>query len=210
MRATQPSPPGEPPVRVRLLGAVEVVGVDGRSVPAGPPLQQAVLACLAGEPGRVWSSAQLVDAVWGEQPPARPEASLSTYVWGLRRLLGADAIVRTSTGGYVLQVDGPGSDVVAARDAGQEASRLVSTGEPERAAEVLAAALGAWRAEALLTVPGPGADLQRTGLHALRVSLSEQAGRSAARPAAARGRRGRRAGRRARRPAAGAGRRACW
>ncbi|WP_460447805.1 AfsR/SARP family transcriptional regulator, partial [Angustibacter aerolatus] len=138
-----------------------------------PPLRQAVLACLAAEPGRVWSTSQLVDAVWGEEPPDRPEASLNTYVWGLRRLLGQEALVRTSGGGYQLQLDG-GSDVAAARAAAAEASRLVADGEPERAAQVLTTVLASWRGETLLGVPGPGAEMLRSELHNLRVALSEQ------------------------------------
>ncbi|WP_460446432.1 hypothetical protein, partial [Angustibacter aerolatus] len=57
---TTPEPSARTPVRVLLLGAVEVVGPDGEQVTAGPPLRQAVLACLAAEPGRVWSTSQLV------------------------------------------------------------------------------------------------------------------------------------------------------
>nr|WP_284288251.1 hypothetical protein [Angustibacter aerolatus] len=145
--------------------------------------------------------------MWGEEPPDRPEASLNTYVWGLRRLLGQEALVRTSGGGYQRRLDG-GSDVAAARAAAAEASRLVADGEPERAAQVLTTVLAGWRGETLLGVPGPGAEMLRSEpAQPARRAVGAERG-SAAGAAAPAGRRGRRRGRRARRPAAGTGRRA--
>ncbi|GAB3682203.1 AfsR/SARP family transcriptional regulator [Angustibacter aerolatus] len=158
--------------RVLLLGPVEVELGD-RRVPGGPPLQQAVLACLALSPGRVWSADQLVDAVWGDEPPERPAASLHTYVWSLRRVLGAERLTR-SAAGYALELSADGCDAVVARAAGPAAARAVAEGDPERAVRLLAEALASWRGPALAGAGGAGAEAQRHELDQLRTSLAEQ------------------------------------
>src|SRR6478672_10942536 len=56
-------------VVVRLLGPVDVVR-DGQPVTIGAAKQRMILAMLALRPGQVLSSDLLVDAIWGERPPA--------------------------------------------------------------------------------------------------------------------------------------------
>lgn len=62
--------------------------------------QRALLAALAVS-GRPVSVSSLVDAVWGEDPPAQARATLQTYVSRLRRVLGRDAI-HHGPAGYAL------------------------------------------------------------------------------------------------------------
>ena len=77
------------PLRVGVLGPVTAWRGE-REIPAGQPRQLAVLGVLATRANRVVSRGELVDAVWGDQPPASAEAGIYTYVAGLRRVLEPD------------------------------------------------------------------------------------------------------------------------
>jgi DNA-binding SARP family transcriptional activator len=70
-------------MQYRLLGGLEVT-YDGRPVEIGSPKQRAVLALLVLAGGRVVSTDQLIDTVWGAQPPAAATTSLHTYSSNLR------------------------------------------------------------------------------------------------------------------------------
>ena len=74
------------PLRVGVLGPV-TVWRDGREQAAGQPRQLAVLGVLATRANRVVSRGELIDAVWGDQPPSSAEGGIYTYVSGLRRVL---------------------------------------------------------------------------------------------------------------------------
>src|ERR1043165_1766692 len=82
----------------RILGPVETV-VDGARVELGAPKQRALLALLLVNRRRVVPAEQLIDGLWGEQPPASALQSLQVYVHGLRRALGGERI-ETAGRGY--------------------------------------------------------------------------------------------------------------
>ncbi|HEX5298607.1 MAG TPA: winged helix-turn-helix domain-containing protein, partial [Streptosporangiaceae bacterium] len=73
-------------LRVGVLGPVAAWYGD-RELPVGQPRQQAVLGILAMRANRVISRGELVDAVWGQDPPASAEGGIYTYVAGLRRVI---------------------------------------------------------------------------------------------------------------------------
>ena len=75
----------------RLLGPVEVVGESG-AVALGGPKQRALLAELLLRRGSAVPRERLVDALWGDRPPASAISSLQVYVHGLRRAAGADQL----------------------------------------------------------------------------------------------------------------------
>jgi DNA-binding response OmpR family regulator len=66
--------------------------------------ERALLACLAAEPGRVFTKAELRAAVWGEHPPPPQSRALEAQVGRLRRSLGPDgaALVTVWSVGYRL------------------------------------------------------------------------------------------------------------
>ena len=97
-------------VRFGVLGPV-VAERKGQPVHLGTVRQRALLAVLALEPRRVVPIDTLVDALWGDDPPARAEVSVRAYVSNLRRVLEPDraprtppALLRTSGSGYSLDV----------------------------------------------------------------------------------------------------------
>src|ERR1700761_1314768 len=73
-------------LRVDVLGPV-TAWRDGHEGAAGQPKQLAVLGLLASRANRVVSLGQLIDAVWGDQPPATAEGGVCPYAAGLRRVL---------------------------------------------------------------------------------------------------------------------------
>ena len=89
-----------------LLGAIEVRR-DGESLPLGGPKQRALLAFLLLHANQPVGRDRLIDALWAEQPPARANATLDTYISRIRKLLGAERLIRESSG-YTLMVE-PGA-----------------------------------------------------------------------------------------------------
>ena len=89
-----------------VLGAIEARR-DGESLPLGGPKQRALLAFLLLHANQPVQRDRLIDALWAEQPPARANATLDTYISRLRKLLGAERLVRESSG-YMLTVE-PGA-----------------------------------------------------------------------------------------------------
>ncbi len=101
-------------LRVGVLGPVTAWFGD-QELPVGQPRQQAVLGILAMRANRVISRGELVDAVWGQDPPASAEGGIYTYVAGLRRIIepnrslrGPGRVLVSSGAGYVLHLV-PGS-----------------------------------------------------------------------------------------------------
>jgi len=86
----------------RILGPLEVRD-EQRAVALGGPRQRALLAALLLRAGRVVPTEQLVDELYGGEPPKTATASLQNAVVALRKALGPDVLV-TRTPGYVLQV----------------------------------------------------------------------------------------------------------
>jgi hypothetical protein len=91
-------------VQVTVLGPLEVRGGDGELVDVAGPRLRALLARLALDAGRPVSVATLVDAVWGEQPPADEVNALQTLISRLRRALGGSTTTGRSAAGYRLDI----------------------------------------------------------------------------------------------------------
>jgi DNA-binding SARP family transcriptional activator len=90
------------------FGGIAAVGPAG-PVDLGGAKQRAVLALLMLDPGAVVAVDRMVDRIWSDAPPPRPEVSVRGYVSNLRKALaaaglGSDRIVFRDRG-YVLDVD---------------------------------------------------------------------------------------------------------
>jgi DNA-binding SARP family transcriptional activator len=72
-------------IEFRVLGSLEVVDQD-RQLPLGGPQQRALLAMLLVHRGEPVSSDQLIDGLWGEQPPASGIKIIQGYVSNLRKV----------------------------------------------------------------------------------------------------------------------------
>ncbi|WP_411144858.1 BTAD domain-containing putative transcriptional regulator [Streptomyces sp. x-80] len=144
----------------------------------GSPQRQAVLAALALRPGRAVSLAQLVDAVWGQELPAGPAATIRTYAWQLRKSFEGDpsapGVLLSAGDGYRLAVSASAVDALRAESLAGQAARARTAGRPEEARGLLADALDLWHGQPLSGVPGPFAHGQRARLEELRLALLEE------------------------------------
>ena len=84
-------------VEYRVLGPV-TVSVEGRPLKLGGPRQRMVLAVLLSRVNHTVSQDALIEAVWSGEPPEAAKATLQGYIYGLRRELGSDSIVRHGDG----------------------------------------------------------------------------------------------------------------
>src|ERR671934_2510007 len=98
-------------MQFRMLGPLEVVG-DRGSVPLGRGKRRSLLALLLIHANEVVSADRLIEALWGERPPAAPRTALQVLVSDLRKELGAE-ILLTRPSGYVLRVEPEDVDAAA-------------------------------------------------------------------------------------------------
>ncbi|MFF0724863.1 BTAD domain-containing putative transcriptional regulator [Streptomyces sp. NPDC004134] len=142
----------------------------------GPPQQRTVLAALLIGSGHHATTHELVDALWGDDPPCDAVGTVRTYVSRLRKALGPDArLITGQAGGYVLRPGaGAVSDLAIAEQAVALADSATRDGDAERARSLLREALGLWDGEPLAGLPGAFAETERTRLTEWRLSLLER------------------------------------
>jgi DNA-binding SARP family transcriptional activator/tetratricopeptide (TPR) repeat protein len=138
-------------IALRVLGPVEVPASRARTS-SQPPQQRLLLGMLALRAGHPVPVAELIDAVWDDQPPRSVRGSLQALVTGARRVLAAVPGSRLDRCGeaYRLQVEPGRVDVHRFRS-------LAATGREaaDRRAAVATfdQALALWRGPALADVP---------------------------------------------------------
>jgi DNA-binding SARP family transcriptional activator/tetratricopeptide (TPR) repeat protein len=137
-----------PDVRFGLLGPLTVLDDAGASVELGGRQPRLVLAALLVADGRAVSVEALIDAVWGERPPATATGTLQSYVSRLRRVLGAERLVWEDAG-YRLDVDGGDVDFRRFESLAEAGRARLDAGDPRAARELLLEADALWRGPAL-------------------------------------------------------------
>ncbi|MBO4161982.1 AAA family ATPase [Micromonospora antibiotica] len=167
-------------VELRLLGPVRALR-DGTELVLGSARRTAVLCVLALRAGEAVSRDQLVDAVWGDDPPQSAAGNVYTYVSTLRQLLEpargrwtAGRLLSSGGGSYQLHLTPTSVDVLRFESLHAQAQRQRSTGHTDAELNATAAALRLWRGEAFAGVPGPFAEQQRSRLTALRIATAER------------------------------------
>ncbi|MFJ4873821.1 BTAD domain-containing putative transcriptional regulator [Streptomyces sp. NPDC088745] len=158
-------------LRFSVLGPVRAWR-GGEPVPAGSPQQRALLTLLLLREGRTATAAELIDGVWGEEPPSQALAAIRTYASRLRKALGADVLVSVA-GGYAIRPVPGALDLAVAQELAADADKARSAGDRCAARTLLGEALGLWDGEALASVPGPYAESQRARLEEWRLQLTE-------------------------------------
>ncbi|MHA7957171.1 AfsR/SARP family transcriptional regulator [Streptomyces sp. L500] len=145
---------------------------SGAELPLGPPQQRAMLGMLLLSGGRTVSADRLIDALWGEEQPHSALGTVRTYAYRLRRVLGAD-VLTSESGGYRLRVAADRVDATRCEELAAEAAARRADGDAEGALRLLERALDLWRGDALLALPGPYAERQRTRWNERKVELLE-------------------------------------
>jgi predicted ATPase/DNA-binding SARP family transcriptional activator len=160
-------------VDIAILGPLEVRGGDAIVHVAGSRLR-GLLIRLALSAGRPVSAAALVDAVWGEQPPAEAANALQSLVSRLRRTLGDAATVGQSPAGYRLAIEPQDVDATRFEQLAQAGATALRIGEQSKAAATLREALALWRGPALADVQdAPFAAATITRLERLRLTATQ-------------------------------------
>ncbi|ONI78797.1 hypothetical protein ALI144C_28900 [Actinosynnema sp. ALI-1.44] len=170
-------------VRFGVLGPVQAV-VDGEPVALGGPGVRGLLAMLLLRPNEVVPVEDILDGLWGEDPPLTARTIVQNYVSRLRRQLRlvdptGSVWIDTQLPGYQLIVDEDLIDVT-------RATRLLTRARhehPVRRAEMLREALGLWRGPVLADVSprisAPELDDLRFAVLEARVEADLELGRHA-------------------------------
>nr|WP_280524624.1 BTAD domain-containing putative transcriptional regulator [Streptomyces eurocidicus] len=146
----------------------------GELLHTGSPQQRALLAALLLRGGRTATAPELVDALWGDEPPHAALAALRTYASRLRKAFGPDADTLISeSGGYAIRTGHGCLDTDRAEHLATHAEKARTTGDRTRARELINEALDLWDGEPLAGLPGPFAETQRTRLEEWRLTLLE-------------------------------------
>ncbi|CAL9670361.1 hypothetical protein SUDANB178_07412 [Streptomyces sp. enrichment culture] len=123
-------------------------------VPLGPPRHRAVLGLLLIRLGQVVPADQLIDELWGDSLPRRPQATLQTYLSHLRRVLtgrhGPIAPLRYQAPGYVLTVESDTFDLSRFESLVSQGQRHVADSRLQDARGAFDNALRLWRADPFL------------------------------------------------------------
>jgi DNA-binding SARP family transcriptional activator/tetratricopeptide (TPR) repeat protein len=157
------------PLRFEVLGPLRVWRGEV-SLDPGPIKRQAVLAALLLRQGAVVSHDQLLDSVWGSEPPPGGRKVLPSHVNSLRRVLDpegtppAESVIRSGKGWYRFVAEGVRLDTAELTERGDEALRTLASGDLATAAAQLSAAIGLFRGEPLANLPGQFAQGLRTRL----------------------------------------------
>ncbi|MEU3724639.1 BTAD domain-containing putative transcriptional regulator [Streptomyces sp. NPDC031705] len=166
---TGPVPAGN---RFAVLGPVRAWRGD-EALPSGSPQQRALLAVLLLRDGRTATAPELIDAIWGEDPPQQALATIRTYASRLRKVLEPGLLV-SDAGGYAIRLRHQEDlDLGIARSLAADAEKARAAGDRTLARALLARALDLWDGEPLAGVPGPHAETERTRLAEWRLQLLE-------------------------------------
>lgn len=147
----------EETIRYDILRALRIIGPNGEfSVNA--PRVESVLRTLLIRCNEIVSVNQLIDEIWGENPPRRANASLHVHVSNLRKLLdavgpGESAALTTHPRGYMLRIGPDDVDALRFRTLVRLGRTYQQCGDYEQASRVLDRAIELWGAPNLPELP---------------------------------------------------------
>ncbi|PZG13531.1 BTAD domain-containing putative transcriptional regulator [Nonomuraea aridisoli] len=157
-------------MRFQILGPTAALGEDGEPITLGGPRVRALLTLLALHAGRVVGAEQLIDGMYGTDPPDGVANALQSQVSRLRRALGRD-LVEFHPAGYRLVADPQDVDARRFEQLAQAGRQALAGGDPERAAALLREALDLWRGTPL--ADAPHAEAAVAALEELRLAATE-------------------------------------
>lgn len=142
-------------LRVMVLGPL-ALHRGGSPIGLTSVLQRSLLGLLAIQPGVVVGTDEIVDVLWGEQPPRTCRQLVQAYVRRLRDLIGPDrpgpdagGVLQAGKGGYCVELSAEESDVAAFDELLGLARRAETGGDRAAALEAYGRALRCWRGPVL-------------------------------------------------------------
>jgi DNA-binding SARP family transcriptional activator len=138
----------------RILGPLWVASGGVEMTPTAPKVRQ-VLAFLLVRCGKLVQVGELIDELWGEEPPNSAMTTLQTYIYKLRKDVlehCGSAELHTRISGYLLDVPVELGDLRRFESLAQEGRAALDEGDADRASARLSEALALWRGPALADV----------------------------------------------------------
>lgn len=137
-------------MRFGLLGPLEIVDGAGAPVDVGGHQPRTLLAVLLVAAGRAVSVDAIVDAIWGEEPPASATGTLQSYVSRLRRRIGDQTSLVWDDAGYRLDVPPTAVDHLRFQSLTETGRQLLADGRYAEASDTFRDADALWRGPALV------------------------------------------------------------
>ena len=138
-------------LRYHDLGPLQV-DREGQPVPLAGRRLTAALSLLIMNVNQRVSTDALVEALWGDSPPAGPEATLQSHLFRLRKVLEPErsrsrpfSTILHEAGGYRLVASPTHIDSLIFDEAAGSARDLLLAGQPRRALNRCVEALALWR-----------------------------------------------------------------
>lgn len=150
-------PDGDNPLRIRILGPMEISGRGGDRTPSAPMARRllAVLLLHANEQVR---TSTLIDELWDGEPPRLARKTIQTYVYQLRKAPhsagagGPGERVETCPNGYRIRLAPDELDLWQFERHLARARADLGDGDPESAARTLRVGLALWRGDAFADI----------------------------------------------------------
>lgn len=169
---------------IRVLGPLELTCGDRSAVPTAPK-PRSVLSLLLLHAHQTVPVPDLVNELWGDEPPASAMTTLQTYVLHLRKLFSAalkipapvvaTSILVTTPGGYQFRDESAELDLRRYQQLAADGRRALAAGQNVVAAELLLQAQQLWRGPVLADVnAGPQLRPQLKRLQEARLATVEQ------------------------------------
>ncbi|WP_052685007.1 AfsR/SARP family transcriptional regulator [Lentzea aerocolonigenes] len=141
-----------------VLGPLRVTN-NGLRLAQASQRQRALLAALLIRPAQPVGLPDIVDALWGERPPASAVANVHTHVSRLRQDLAGIGLkdrVVTDSGSYLLRLEPGELDTTHFHSAAEEARAALRLGDALKAVEFWEKAWSEWRGSPLEDVERAG------------------------------------------------------
>jgi DNA-binding SARP family transcriptional activator len=140
-------------MQVGFLGSLRVIGQRG-VVQVRAPQQRTLIVTLAVQAGGVVSADMLAEAIWCGKLPYSWRDTLRNLVRRLRATLGPDSSrIVTSAPGYLLDVSSGDVDMLAFEAGHRSGLAAAQSGDWQRSADTLTAAVALWRGTPFNDVP---------------------------------------------------------
>src|SRR5262249_12334003 len=137
-------------MRFGVLGPLEVRSASGQVTIRGVK-ERRLLGLLLSHANSVVPVDDIIEGLWGSNPPPSAARSVQVYVVRVRKMLapgGADGIVARHGAGYVLRAARDRVDALQFADLVARAGEAAAEGAHDVAALVLRSALALWRGAA--------------------------------------------------------------